>query len=71
MLIVLFPLVALAAIWLYVVIFIFSALWFGYFCLDALDRLRREEETGRDNNRDNGRETQLGTQRDGVPVIPA
>ena len=71
LLIVLFPLVALAAIWLYVVIFIFSALWFGYFCLDALDRLRREEETGRDNNRDNGRETQLGTQRDGVPVIPA
>jgi Etoposide-induced protein 2.4 (EI24) len=40
--IVLFPLVALAAIWLYVVIFIFSALWFGHFCLHALDQLRRE-----------------------------
>lgn len=40
--IVLFPIIAIAVIWLYVLIFIFSALWFGHFCLRALTRLRAE-----------------------------
>ncbi|MCO5398014.1 EI24 domain-containing protein [Ralstonia soli] len=40
--IVLFPIIAIAVIWLYVLIFIFSALWFGHFCLRALARLRAE-----------------------------
>ena len=77
LLIVLFPLVALASIWLYVVIFIFSALWFGYFCLEALDRLRREEETARGRGMDPGVDPRVDPrvdpdkQRDGVPAIPA
>ncbi|WP_254915886.1 EI24 domain-containing protein [Pandoraea sp. PE-S2T-3] len=41
--IVLFPVIALLAIWLYVVIFVFSALWFAHYCLRALSRLRIEE----------------------------
>ena len=40
--IVLFPFVALAAIWLYVLIFVFSALWFAHFCLGELHNLRSE-----------------------------
>jgi len=40
--IVLFPFVALAAIWLYVLIFVFSALWFAHFCLGELHNLRNE-----------------------------
>ncbi len=35
-----FPLLAAAAIWLYLLIFVFSGLWFQYYCLDALARLR-------------------------------
>ncbi len=35
-----FPVLAAFAIWLYLLIFIFSGLWFQYFCLDALQRLR-------------------------------
>lgn len=38
--IVLFPFVALAAIWLYVLIFVFSAFWFAHFCLGELHVLR-------------------------------
>ncbi|MGI4813855.1 MAG: EI24 domain-containing protein [Janthinobacterium lividum] len=41
-LIVLFPLLALAAVWLYVWIFVFSALWFAHYCLHALAALRAE-----------------------------
>ncbi|VVE27675.1 EI24 domain-containing protein [Pandoraea soli] len=41
--IVMFPVIALLAIWLYVVIFIFSALWFAHYCLRALSRLRTAE----------------------------
>ncbi len=41
--IVLFPVIALLAIWLYVVIFVFSALWFAHYCLRALSRLRAED----------------------------
>ena len=40
--IVMFPFVALAAIWLYVLIFVFSALWFAHFCLGELHTLRSE-----------------------------
>ncbi|KWR88859.1 EI24 domain-containing protein [Cupriavidus sp. IDO] len=38
----LFPFVLAGTLWLYVLIFIFSALWFGHFCLHALARLRAE-----------------------------
>lgn len=38
----LFPLVLAGTLWLYVLIFIFSALWFGHFCLRALGDLRAE-----------------------------
>lgn len=40
--IVLFPIFALLAIWLYVFIFVFSALWFAHYCLHALERSRRD-----------------------------
>lgn len=36
----LFPFLAAGAIWLYVLIFIFTGLWFAYYCLDALAALR-------------------------------
>ena len=35
-----FPMLAAAAIWLYLLIFVFSGLWFQYYCLEALARLR-------------------------------
>ncbi|MNN24319.1 hypothetical protein D3C81_1377490 [compost metagenome] len=38
----LFPFVLAGTLWLYVLIFIFSALWFGHFCLRALAQLRAE-----------------------------
>jgi hypothetical protein len=37
---VLFPLLAAAAIWLYVLVFVFTGLWFQYYCLEALNTLR-------------------------------
>lgn len=40
--VVLFPLLALLSLWLYVVIFIFTGLWFQYYCLQALALLRAE-----------------------------
>lgn len=40
--VVLFPLLAMLAIWLYIVIFLFTGLWFQYFCLEALAALRAE-----------------------------
>jgi len=40
---VLFPLVAVVAIWLYVVIFVFSALWFAQYCLRALQLMRARQ----------------------------
>lgn len=40
--IVLFPFVAALAIWMYVVIFIFTGLWFAFYCMEALSELRRE-----------------------------
>lgn len=35
-----FPVLATLAIWLYLLVFVFSGLWFQYYCLDALARLR-------------------------------
>jgi len=40
--VVLFPLLALLSLWLYGVIFIFTGLWFQYYCLHALTLLRAE-----------------------------
>ena len=40
MAVVFFPFLAAFAIWLYVLIFIFTGLWFQYYCLEALSRLR-------------------------------
>lgn len=40
--VVLFPFLALLSLWLYLVIFIFTGLWFQYFCLQALADLRAE-----------------------------
>jgi hypothetical protein len=42
-LIVLFPVVTAVTVWIYAFILVFSALWFGHYCLDALERLRAEE----------------------------
>jgi hypothetical protein len=39
---VLFPFLAALSIWLYLLIFIFTGLWFEYYCLQALEDLRRE-----------------------------
>ncbi len=41
--IVFLPLLAGLAIWLYVLIFMFSGMWFQFFCLDALQQLRQQE----------------------------
>ena len=38
--VVFFPLLAAVSIWLYVMIFIFTGLWFQYYCLEALRTLR-------------------------------
>jgi hypothetical protein len=38
--IVMFPFLAAISIWLYVLIFIFTGLWFQYYCLEALARQR-------------------------------
>jgi hypothetical protein len=42
MAVVLFPFLAAASIWLYVLVFIFTGLWFAYYCFDALARLRAD-----------------------------
>jgi hypothetical protein len=42
--VVLFPVLAIVAIWLYIVIFIFTGLWFQYYCLQALADLRERDE---------------------------
>lgn len=41
--VVLFPFLAAVSIWLYLVIFIFTGLWFEYYCLQALADLRAEQ----------------------------
>ena len=40
---VLFPLLAPVAVWLYVLVFIFSGLWFQYYCLQALEEHRHAD----------------------------
>jgi hypothetical protein len=40
--VILFPVLAAGAIWLYVLVFVFSGLWFEYYCLEALAQYRRE-----------------------------
>ncbi len=35
-----FPILAAVSIWLYLLVFVFSGLWFQHYCLDALTRLR-------------------------------
>ena len=46
-LIVLFPVITAVTIWIYAFILVFSALWFGYYCLRALQRMRAEEHGSR------------------------
>jgi hypothetical protein len=41
--VVFFPFLLAASIWLYVLIFIFTGLWFEYYCLEALAALRGRE----------------------------
>jgi len=43
MAVVMFPFLAALSIWLYVLIFIFTGLWFAYYCMDALAQLRAQE----------------------------
>ncbi|MFL9961353.1 EI24 domain-containing protein [Paraburkholderia sediminicola] len=45
-LIVLFPVITAVMIWIYSFILVFSALWFGYYCLRALQRMRTETHGG-------------------------
>jgi hypothetical protein len=40
--VVLFPFLAMLSLWLYILIFIFTGLWFQYYCLQALQDLRAE-----------------------------
>jgi Etoposide-induced protein 2.4 (EI24) len=40
-----FPLLAAGAIWLYVLVFVFTALWFEHYCLEALARRRGASST--------------------------
>ena len=40
---VLFPIVSFVALWVYSMIFVFAALWFAHFLLEALKELREEE----------------------------
>ncbi len=40
------PVTAILSIWLYLLIFIFSGLWFQYFGLEALQRLRAGRSEG-------------------------
>ena len=39
-LVVLFPLLVPLSIWLFIMVFIFTALWFQYYCMQALEELR-------------------------------
>ena len=46
--VVLFPFLAMISLWLYVVIFIFTGLWFQYYCLQALADLRAAQAPRKD-----------------------
>jgi fatty acid desaturase len=37
-----FPVLAAVAIWLYVLVFVFTGLWFQHYCMDALMRSRAQ-----------------------------
>jgi hypothetical protein len=39
----LFPFLAILSAWLYVLIFLFTGLWFQYYCLQVLEDLRRQD----------------------------
>jgi hypothetical protein len=39
-----FPVLAIGSIWLYVLIFVFTGLWFEHYCLEALARMRADDE---------------------------
>lgn len=43
--VVLFPILAVLAVWIYVLIFIFTGLWFQFYCLQALEDLRATNAT--------------------------
>ncbi|RYF03362.1 MAG: EI24 domain-containing protein, partial [Oxalobacteraceae bacterium] len=45
--VVLFPLLAGVSIWLYVLVFVFSGLWFQHYTLEALARLRGNQPLAR------------------------
>lgn len=49
--VILLPALAAAAIWLYLLIFTFSGLWFQHYCLDSLARLRGMPEACADPHR--------------------
>jgi hypothetical protein len=38
--VILFPFLAALSIWLYVLVFIFTGLWFQHYCLEALAKYR-------------------------------
>ncbi|WP_076592089.1 EI24 domain-containing protein [Herminiimonas arsenitoxidans] len=42
-----FPVLAAGAIWLYVLVFIFSGLWFQHYCMDALTQHRAAQAAGK------------------------
>jgi hypothetical protein len=44
--VILFPLLAGVSIWLYVLVFVFSGLWFQHYALEALAQLRRSQPLG-------------------------
>jgi hypothetical protein len=39
-----FPVLAIGSIWLYVLIFVFTGLWFEHYCLEALARMRADDK---------------------------
>lgn len=41
-----FPLLAAGSIWLYVLVFVFTGLWFQYYCLAALEKYRATDVAG-------------------------
>lgn len=44
--VILFPVLAAGAIWLYVLVFVFTGLWFQHYCLRALARQRMADNAG-------------------------
>ena len=44
----LFPVLAPLSIWLFIMVFIFTALWFQYYCMQALEELRAAQRGAKD-----------------------